>query len=72
MANGEVQNGMALVRPPGHHAMKEEFNGYCFLNNVAIAAQSVISEGLARRVLIVDVDVHHGQGIQQAFYDRDE
>lgn len=40
----QVQNGMAIIRPPGHHAMKAEFNGYCFFNNVAIAAQHAISK----------------------------
>lgn len=40
----EIQNGMAIIRPPGHHAMKSEFNGYCFFNNVAIAAQHAIDE----------------------------
>lgn len=67
--HGQVQNGMAIIRPPGHHAMKTEFNGYCFFNNVAIAAQSALNKGLANRILIVDWDVHHGQGVQRMFYD---
>ncbi|XP_044580069.1 histone deacetylase 6 isoform X2 [Cotesia glomerata] len=65
----EVQNGMAIIRPPGHHAMKTEYCGYCFFNNVAIAVESMLSEGLAKKVLIVDWDVHHGQATQQMFYD---
>jgi histone deacetylase 6 len=66
---GKIQNGMALIRPPGHHAMKSEYCGYCFFNNVAIAAKKALDSGKASRVLIVDFDVHHGQATQQAFYD---
>uniref|UniRef100_A0A146M156 Protein deacetylase HDAC6 n=2 Tax=Lygus hesperus TaxID=30085 RepID=A0A146M156_LYGHE len=67
ICNGKVQNGMALVRPPGHHAMRGEYCGYCFFNNVALAAEHALSKGL-KRILIVDWDVHHGQGTQQMFY----
>lgn len=67
--SGKVQNGMAVIRPPGHHAMKSEYNGYCFFNNVAIAAQHALDSGDVKRILIVDWDVHHGQGTQQMFYD---
>ncbi|XP_063929429.1 histone deacetylase 6-like isoform X2 [Zophobas morio] len=70
VAKQDIMNGMAFVRPPGHHAMYDEFNGYCFFNNVAIAAEACIKENLAKRILIVDIDVHHGQGTQQMFYDR--
>lgn len=68
---GQVQNGMAVIRPPGHHAMKSEFNGYCFFNNVAIAAQHALENHSqqVKRILIVDWDVHHGQGTQRMFYD---
>ncbi|XP_066586610.1 histone deacetylase 6 isoform X2 [Prorops nasuta] len=65
----EVQNGMAIIRPPGHHAMKSEYCGYCFFNNVAIAAEKALRANLANRILIVDWDVHHGQATQQMFYD---
>lgn len=67
--DGRCQNGMAVIRPPGHHAMKAEFNGYCFFNNVAVAAQRALDAGTAKRILIVDWDVHHGQATQRAFYD---
>lgn len=65
-----IQNGMAIIRPPGHHAMKAEFNGYCFFNNVAVAAKHAIKHHKnVGRVLIVDWDIHHGQGSQRSFYD---
>nr|BAW19564.1 histone deacetylase 6 [Gnatocerus cornutus] len=70
VAKGEVMNGMAFVRPPGHHAMAEEYNGYCYFNNVAIAAEAALDDKLCSRILIVDIDVHHGQGTQKMFYDR--
>ena len=66
---GKVQNGMAVIRPPGHHAMTAEFNGYCFFNNVAVAAQHALDNRGINRILIVDWDVHHGQGTQRSFYD---
>ncbi|KAK4871875.1 hypothetical protein RN001_015999 [Aquatica leii] len=65
---GEVQNGMAIIRPPGHHAMSNEYCGFCFFNNVAIAAQYALDNNLAEKILIVDVDVHHGQASQRSFY----
>ncbi len=60
----------ALTRPPGHHAASELYGGYCFLNNAAIAAQSMADQG--RRVAILDVDMHHGNGTQAIFYGRDD
>ena len=62
---------VALTRPPGHHAGRDFFGGYCFLNNAAIAAQTLRDEG-ARRVAVLDVDYHHGNGTQSLFYDRDD
>lgn len=59
----------ALCRPPGHHAAQDMFGGYCFLNNAAIAAQFLLDQG-AKRVAILDVDFHHGNGTQAIFYDR--
>ena len=59
----------ALCRPPGHHAFADQAGGFCFLNNSAIAAQVCRDRG-ARRVAILDVDVHHGNGTQGIFYGR--
>jgi acetoin utilization deacetylase AcuC-like enzyme len=59
----------ALCRPPGHHAARDMYGGYCFLNNAAIAAQ-YLRDGGAARVAILDVDFHHGNGTQDIFYDR--
>lgn len=66
--NGKVRNGFAIVRPPGHHAMYNEFNGYCLLNNVALAAKRALDLHGLERIFILDWDVHHGQGIQYFFY----
>ena len=63
------QASYALCRPPGHHAPRAAYGGYCFFNNAAIAAQHAIDQGCAR-VAIVDVDYHHGNGTQQVFYER--
>lgn len=61
----------ALCRPPGHHAAIDLYGGYCFLNNAAIAAQSLIDKG-SKRVAVLDVDFHHGNGTQDIFYSRDD
>lgn len=61
----------ALCRPPGHHAAADMFGGFCFLNNAAIAAQHLLARG-ARRVAILDVDFHHGNGTQDIFYTRED
>lgn len=63
----ELRNGFAVVRPPGHHAQCNESNGFCIFNNVAIAARYAQTRHKVSRVLIVDWDVHHGQGIQYLF-----
>nr|XP_020737685.1 histone deacetylase 10 isoform X3 [Odocoileus virginianus texanus] len=66
---GAVRNGLALVRPPGHHSQRATANGFCMFNNVAIAAKHAQQQHRLCRVLIVDWDVHHGQGIQYIFED---
>ncbi|HEU65248.1 MAG TPA: histone deacetylase, partial [Chloroflexi bacterium] len=65
---GELDNAFALVRPPGHHAVPDRAMGFCIFNNVAIAAKLALSKFNLERVLIVDFDVHHGNGTQDAFY----
>ena len=72
-AAGRLKRGeraaFALCRPPGHHAARDLYGGYCFLNNAAIAAQYLRDQG-AERVAVLDVDFHHGNGTQDIFYDR--
>lgn len=68
IAQGEPA-AFALCRPPGHHAARGFFGGYCFFNNAAIAAQAFRDQG-CDRVAILDVDYHHGNGTQAIFYDR--
>jgi acetoin utilization deacetylase AcuC-like enzyme len=63
---GEVDNGVALVRPPGHHAERAQSMGFCLFNNVAIAAAHLRRRGIAR-ILVVDWDLHHGNGTQHVF-----
>ncbi len=62
------RGAFALARPPGHHASRDVFGGYCYLNNVAVAAQWFVDQGL--RPAILDVDYHHGNGTQAIFYSR--
>ncbi|XP_070945126.1 histone deacetylase 6 isoform X5 [Macaca nemestrina] len=63
----EIRNGMAIIRPPGHHAQHSLMDGYCMFNHVAVAARYAQQKHRIRRVLIVDWDVHHGQGTQFTF-----
>ncbi|MGI8642559.1 MAG: histone deacetylase family protein [Thermomicrobiales bacterium] len=68
--DGRVDRAFCLVRPPGHHATPSRGMGFCLLNTVAIAAADALARGL-ERVLIIDWDVHHGNGTQDAFYATD-
>ncbi|NXG03250.1 HDAC4 deacetylase, partial [Sakesphorus luctuosus] len=68
VATGELKNGFAVVRPPGHHAEESTPMGFCYFNSVAIAAKLLQQRLNVSKILIVDWDVHHGNGTQQAFY----
>jgi acetoin utilization deacetylase AcuC-like enzyme len=69
LLDDRLDAGFALVRPPGHHATPDHAMGFCLFNNVAVAAEQARARG-ARRVMIVDFDVHHGNGTQDAFADN--
>jgi acetoin utilization deacetylase AcuC-like enzyme len=68
VATGLVDTAFVATRPPGHHATPERAMGFCLFNNIAVAARWLQHEGHAERVLIVDWDVHHGNGTQETFY----
>src|SRR5262249_19007553 len=65
---GEFKNAFAAVRPPGHHATSDRAMGFCLFNNIAIAARFLIQNYGLQHVLIMDWDVHHGNGTQEIFY----
>ena len=67
--SGEIDNGFALVRPPGHHAESGKAMGFCIFNNIAIGARYAAKKYGLGRVLIVDFDLHHGNGTQHSFYE---
>ena len=67
---GNHKNAYALSRPPGHHCLPEFPNGFCLLNNIAIAIEAAKSHHLCEKVAVVDWDVHHGNGTEAIFYDR--
>ena len=69
---GRSRRGFALTRPPGHHAMRGQGMGFCLLNNIAIAAEHLVENYQIRRVAIVDLDLHHGNGSQDIFWTRDD
>ncbi len=68
----EIDNGFALVRPPGHHAESDRAMGFCLFNNIAIAARHAKKEYGVDRVMIVDWDLHHGNGTQNSFYETND
>ncbi len=70
--SGEDSRALLLVRPPGHHATPTRAMGFCLLNSVAVAAAWAVAEGGAKRVAVLDFDVHHGNGTQDAFYESGE
>ncbi len=69
IVDGEIRNAFVAARPPGHHATPSRAMGFCLFNTIAVVARWLQREGHAERVLIVDWDVHHGNGTQDAFYD---
>ena len=69
---GEVDNGFCLVRPPGHHAERNHAMGFCLFNNAAIAAQWALTNAGLERILILDWDIHHGNGTQNSFYETNK
>ena len=66
---GAAENAFAIVRPPGHHALPNRAMGFCFFNNLAIAASWLIQKKGLKRVMVIDWDLHHGNGTQNIFYD---
>lgn len=66
---GRAHNAYALSRPPGHHCLPSGPMGFCLLNNIAVAVRAAQAAGLARRIAVVDWDVHHGNGTEAVFYD---
>ncbi len=72
IVSGESENAYVLCRPPGHHAEYDRAYGFCFINNIAVAAQHLIDYHELQKVLIVDYDAHHGNGTQNAFYSSNQ
>jgi acetoin utilization deacetylase AcuC-like enzyme len=69
--NRTFRNAFALVRPPGHHASRFRAGGFCLFNNVSIAAECLLKKYRLQRILILDIDAHHGNGTQETFYETD-
>jgi acetoin utilization deacetylase AcuC-like enzyme len=72
VSRGELRNAFCAVRPPGHHAKRASAMGFCLFNNVAVATEWLIRNQRAEKILIIDWDVHHGNGTQDIFYERGE
>ncbi|NPD13904.1 class II histone deacetylase [Xinfangfangia sp. D13-10-4-6] len=66
---GDLDNAYALSRPPGHHALPDWPNGFCLINNIAVAIEAARAEGLAQRFVVLDWDVHHGNGTEAIYYE---
>ncbi|MFK7800286.1 MAG: histone deacetylase [Anaerolineae bacterium] len=71
IAKGNARNGYVFVRPPGHHAEYERSMGFCLFNNVAVAVKEIQASTKHQRIMVIDIDVHHGNGTQDIFYDDD-
>lgn len=69
---GPDKSALCLIRPPGHHALAHDAMGFCLFNNIAVAADHAIKHHKLERVLVIDWDVHHGNGTQDIFYERDD
>lgn len=69
---GNVQAALALTRPPGHHALSGRGMGFCLLNNIALAAEHLIQKRGAERLAVIDIDLHHGNGTQEIFWERED
>ena len=69
---GPDKTALCLVRPPGHHALAHDAMGFCLFNNIALAAEHAVKRHKLERVLVIDWDVHHGNGTQDVFYERDD
>eukprot|EP01135_Chromosphaera_perkinsii_P010606 Nk52_evm6s2192 gene=Nk52_evmTU6s2192 len=69
VVKGELSNGFAVIRPPGHHAEEDQAMGFCFFNNVAVASAVAREQLGVKKVLIIDWDIHHGNGTQNIFYE---
>jgi acetoin utilization deacetylase AcuC-like enzyme len=72
MDQGEIDNAFCPVRPPGHHAELDQSMGFCLFNNVAIGARWAMQELGMKRIMIIDWDLHHGNGTQHSFYDTEK
>jgi acetoin utilization deacetylase AcuC-like enzyme len=72
IALGRLDNGFGIIRPGGHHATYNEAMGFCYINHAAVIANYFLRNGVFERILILDWDVHHGNGTQDLFYDNDQ
>ena len=72
VATGELDNAYSLSRPPGHHCEPDKPMGFCLLANIAIAVEAALAEGSIKRAVVLDWDVHHGNGTEAVFYGRDD